>query len=143
MARLAQLARVEHVLNRTFRRYFLLGNDPVSGKSFDHRKQWMESELQHLAKHFGIDLLFFAISDISRWMRLLSQKIGKRANQDDNGLVLRKQDWVGVRAQMGQRPDQSFQAVFFVSIQSANIARCCEVHALTCTPTKVHSPRVS
>lgn len=157
---MARLARVEvfasdevaivHVLNRTVRRCFLLGNDPVSGKNFDHRKQWMESELQHLAKHFGIDLLCYAIlsnhfhlvlrsrpdvvaawddsevarrwmmlcpkrrdaqkipqepnefelnmirndpvrlkeirsrlSDISWWMRLLSQKIGKRANEDD------------------------------------------------------------
>jgi len=32
MARSAQLARVEHVLNRTFRCYFLIGNDPVSFK---------------------------------------------------------------------------------------------------------------
>ncbi|MCY2977634.1 MAG: hypothetical protein NTU79_03105, partial [Planctomycetota bacterium] len=84
MARLAQWARVEHVLNRTLRHYFLLGNDPVSDKILDHRKQWMESELQHLARHFGIDFLCYAISDISRWMRLLSQKIGKQAKQDDN-----------------------------------------------------------
>ena len=139
-----------HVLNRTVRRCFLLANDPVSGKNFDHRKQWMGSELVHLAKFFGIDLLCYAIlsnhfhlvlrsrpdvvavwddsevarrwlmlcpkrrdaqkmpkepnefelnmirndpvrlkeirsrlSDISWWMRLLSQKIGKRANEDD------------------------------------------------------------
>ena len=157
---MARLARVEvfapdeiaivHVLNRTVRRCFLLGNDPVTGKNFDHRKQWMESELVHLAKFFGIDLLCYAIlsnhfhlvlrsrpdvvaawddtevarrwlmlcpkrkndakqpqapneyelgmirndpvrlkeirsrlSDISWWMRLLSQKIGTRANDDD------------------------------------------------------------
>ena len=71
MARLARLARVEvfasdevaivHVLNRTVRRCFLLGNDPVSGKNFDHRKQWMESELQLLAMHMVIDLLCYAI----------------------------------------------------------------------------------
>ena len=68
---MARLARVEvfasdevaivHVLNRTVPRCFLLGNDPVSGKNFDHRKQWMESELIHLAKFFGIDLLCYAI----------------------------------------------------------------------------------
>ena len=138
MAQLAQLASVEHFLNRTFRCYFFLGNDPVSGKSFDHRKQCMESELQHLAKHFGIDLLCCAIRDISWWMMSLSQKIGKRANQDDNASVLCKRDWVRVWAQMGQRLDQSFQAVFFVSIQGANIARCCELQARTCTPMEVH-----
>ena len=52
---MARLARVEvfasdevaivQFLNRTVLRCFLLGNDPVSGKNFDHRKQWMESEL--------------------------------------------------------------------------------------------------
>ncbi len=157
---MARLARVEvfssdeiaivHVLNRTVRRCFLMGNDPLTGKNFDHRKVWMEEELQHLAAHFGIDLLCYAIlsnhfhlvlrsrpdvvaawddaevarrwlmlcpkrktadnrpeepseseldtirrdparlqeirsrlSDISWWMRLLSQKIGRMANQED------------------------------------------------------------
>ena len=60
---MARLARVEvfasdevaivHVLNRKVRRCFLLGNDPVSGKNFDHRKQWMESELQGVRRHFS------------------------------------------------------------------------------------------
>lgn len=157
---MARLARVEvfaadevaivHVMNRTVRRCFLMGNDPLTGKNFDHRKAWMELELQHLAKHFGIDLLCYAIlsnhfhlvlrsrpdvvanwddsevarrwvmlcprrrdadhrpeepnefelnsirndpvklrsirsrlSDVSWWMRLLSQKIAQRANHDD------------------------------------------------------------
>jgi hypothetical protein len=157
---MARLARVEvfasdeialvHVMNRTVRRCFLMGNDPLTGKNFDHRKGWMEEELQHLASHFGIDLLCYAIlsnhfhlilrsrpdvvaiwddtevarrwlmlcpkrrtadnrpeepseseldtirhdparlqeirsrlSDISWWMRLLSQKIGRMANQED------------------------------------------------------------
>ena len=64
---MARIARVEifapdeiaiaHVLNRTVRRCFLMGNDPVSGKNFDHRIAWMETDLQSLAKSMGIDLL--------------------------------------------------------------------------------------
>ncbi len=157
---MARLARVEvfasdeiaivHVMNRTVRRCFLMGNDPLTGKNLDHRKAWMETELQHLAKNLGIDLLCYAIlsnhfhlvlrsrpdvvrqwddsevarrwlmlcpkrrnadgrpeepnefelnsirndpvklkqirsrlSDVSWWMRLLSQKIAQRANHDD------------------------------------------------------------
>ncbi len=157
---MARLARVEifaadeiaivHVMNRTVRRCFLMGDDSLTGKNFDHRKAWMELELKHLAMHFGIDLLGYAIlsnhfhlilrsrpdvveqwddtevarrwlwlcpkrkdvnnrplaptefeldmirndpaklksirsrlSDISWWMRLLSQKIAQRANRDD------------------------------------------------------------
>lgn len=157
---MARLARVEvfapdeiaivHVMNRTVRRCFLLGIDPLTGKNYDHRKQWLETELRRLAAQFGIDLLCHAIlsnhfhlvlrsrpdvvatwddtdvarrwlrlcplrkddqgraiepsefelntirndptrlaairsrlSDISWWMRLLSQNIAQRANRDD------------------------------------------------------------
>lgn len=50
-----------HCINRCVRRCFLCGQDPVSGKYFDHRKRWLEQRLQILARHFGIDLLGFAI----------------------------------------------------------------------------------
>jgi len=63
---MARLARAEvfapdevaviHVMNRVVRRCFLLGDDPVSGKNFDHRKVWIERYLEHFAASFGIDL---------------------------------------------------------------------------------------
>jgi REP element-mobilizing transposase RayT len=158
---MARLARVEvlasdevaivQVMNRTVRRCFLLGDDAVSGKNYDHRKVWIDEQLVHQAKHFGIDLLCQAImsnhihlilrsrpdvvkqwsndevarrwlmlcperrdekrrplepteidinsivndkeklatvrsrlSDISWWMRLLSQNIAQRANREDS-----------------------------------------------------------
>ncbi|MBL8892393.1 MAG: hypothetical protein JNL67_20625 [Planctomycetaceae bacterium] len=141
---------IVHVINRTVRRCYLMGEDSLTGKNYDHRKSWMEDELQHLATFFGIDLLCYAIlsnhfhlilrsrpevvstwndaevarrwlmlcpkrrdsnkqpleptaeelnmilnnpvavreirtrlSDISWWMRLLCQKIGRRANRED------------------------------------------------------------
>jgi len=157
---MARLARVEvfaadeiavvHVMARTVRRCFLLGEDAVTGKNYDHRKQWIDDQLVHQAGHFGIDLLCQAIlsnhihlvlrsrpdvvaewddsevarrwlmlcpvrrdenrkameptefelnhirhdkekvaairhrlSDISWWMRLLSQNIAQRANKED------------------------------------------------------------
>ena len=52
---------VAHVYNRTVRRCFLMGDDSVSGKNFDHRKVWIEEYLQQFAAAFGIDLLGFAI----------------------------------------------------------------------------------
>jgi len=51
---------VVHVMNRVVRRCFLMGDDPVSGKNFDHRKIWIENELKRLAASMGIDLLCFA-----------------------------------------------------------------------------------
>ena len=68
---MARLARVEvfsadevavvHVMNRVVRRCFLLGDDPVTGKNYDHRKVWIEDLLKRFAAAFGIDLLSFAI----------------------------------------------------------------------------------
>lgn len=68
---MARMARAElfapdevaivHVMNRVVRRCFLLEDDPVTGKNFDHRKVWIEQYLQQFAACFGIDLLGFAI----------------------------------------------------------------------------------
>ena len=52
---------IAHVYNRTVRRCFLMGEDLVSGKNFDHRKVWIEQYLRQFAAAFGIDLLGFAI----------------------------------------------------------------------------------
>lgn len=53
--------QVFHVLNRTVRRCWLFGDDPLTGVNYDHRKAWIEKRLEHFAAHFGIDLLSFAI----------------------------------------------------------------------------------
>ena len=53
---------VVHVMNRVVRRCYLRGDDPVSGKNYDHRKVMIENQLQRLAGAFGIDLLGFGIT---------------------------------------------------------------------------------
>lgn len=52
---------IVHVMNRVVRRCFLMGDDPLTGKNYDYRKHWIESQLERLAAGFGIDLLCFAI----------------------------------------------------------------------------------
>lgn len=39
---------IVHCINRAVRRCYLLGDDPITGKDFDHRKAWME-----LVRDFG------------------------------------------------------------------------------------------
>ena len=53
--------QVFHVLNRTVRRCWLFGEDPLTGINYDHRKEWIEERLRHFASQFGIDLLSYAI----------------------------------------------------------------------------------
>ena len=36
---------VYHVVSRVVRRAFLMGEDPYTGKSFEHRKEWVRSRL--------------------------------------------------------------------------------------------------
>ena len=40
---------IVHVMNRVVRRCFLFGDDPISGKHFDHRKVWIEDPLRRQA----------------------------------------------------------------------------------------------
>ena len=49
-----------HTIAKTVRACYLLGDDQLTGKNFDHRKRWLEDKLRQLAANFGIDLLAFA-----------------------------------------------------------------------------------
>jgi hypothetical protein len=52
---------IARVFNRAVRRCFLMGDDAVSGRNFDHRKAWFEDYLRQVAAYFGIDLICYAI----------------------------------------------------------------------------------
>ena len=53
--------QVVHCINRCVRRGFLCGDDPVSGKNYDHRRQWIQNRLEFLAGVFGVELLAFSV----------------------------------------------------------------------------------
>jgi len=48
-------------LSRCVRRAFLCGVDDYSGKSYEHRRDWVESRLLELAAVFAIDLCAYAL----------------------------------------------------------------------------------
>ena len=50
-----------HCIQRCVRRSFLCGEDSVSGKSYEHRKRWIQERLKFLAEVFGVEVLAFAI----------------------------------------------------------------------------------
>ena len=52
---------IYHCTNRCVRRAFLCGEDPFSGRSFEHRREWVRARLEELAAIFAIDHLNFSI----------------------------------------------------------------------------------
>jgi hypothetical protein len=59
---------VVHVMNRAVCRWYLLGDDLVARKNYDHHKVMIENRLQRVASAFGIDQPGFAImSNYFHW----------------------------------------------------------------------------
>ncbi len=52
---------VYHCVQRVVRRAFLCGVDPLSDKSYDHRRSWIRDRLESLAGFFGVEIAAFAV----------------------------------------------------------------------------------
>ena len=50
-----------HTISRCVRRAFLCGEDSLTGKSYEHRKQWVITRLRELSEVFAIDICAYAI----------------------------------------------------------------------------------
>jgi len=66
-ARKQQISRSDtpyyHCISRCVRRAFLCGRDSLTGKNYEHRKQWVADRLAELAEMFAIDVCAYAIMD--------------------------------------------------------------------------------
>ena len=89
-----------HLVQRCVRRAYLAGVDPVSGKDFGFRREWIRCRMERLASVFGIDLLSYAI--LSNHLHLIARnRPDVVATWSDHDVALR---WLKVFP--GQRLDE-------------------------------------
>ncbi|WP_328185151.1 transposase [Marinobacter sp. OP 3.4] len=50
-----------HIVSRCVRRTYLCGYDQQSGKSYEHRRQWIEERIRLLSSLFAVDLCAYAV----------------------------------------------------------------------------------
>ena len=53
--------QVVHCIQRCVRRAFLCGDDPLTGQSYEHRREWIRQRLEFLASVFAVDCLTYTV----------------------------------------------------------------------------------
>ena len=72
------------MISRCVRRAFLCGQDQLTGKSFEHRRRWIEADLEQLSTVFFIEIAAYAIlSDHYHLVLHVNKSAAKKADKRD------------------------------------------------------------
>lgn len=93
-----------HVVNRCVRRAFLCGHDAHTGKTFEHRRGWIETRIRELASVFAIDVAAYAV--MSNHYHVVLRVDAERARSWSTDEVLRRWTQLFTGPQLVQRYQQ-------------------------------------
>jgi len=77
-----------HCISRCVRRAFLCGDDPLSGRNFDHRKSWVVDKLADLTDIFAIRICAYAV--LSNHFHLVLRIDCERARAWSDGEIVER-----------------------------------------------------
>ena len=105
-----------HCISRCVRRAFLCGEDKFTGKSYEHRRDWVEEKLLMLGSVFCIDICAYAVmSNHTHIVLYVDDKKAKRLS--DEAIVIRwhklfKGNWITHKLVEGEPLNESEQLIF-------------------------------
>lgn len=77
-----------HCVSRCVRRAFLCGDDPITGKCFEHRRTWIRKRMLRLTESFAIDVCAYAV--MSNHFHVILHVDQQTAKQWTNEEVIRR-----------------------------------------------------
>jgi hypothetical protein len=75
-------------MSRCVRRAYLCGQDSISGRSFEHRRVWLERRLAFLSRLFGVEVLAYSVMS-NHWHGVLRTRPDRIAELSDEDLARR------------------------------------------------------
>jgi REP element-mobilizing transposase RayT len=114
-----------HCISRCVRRAFLCGEDRLTGKSYEHRRNWVEEKLLALAKVFCIEVCGYAV--MSNHTHLVLYVDDKKAERlSDKAIVIRwhklfKGNWLTHKFVNGDELSESERSMLAADIAEFKI----------------------
>ena len=104
-----ELTPYYHCISRCVRRAYLCGEDKVSGKSFQHRRQWFIDKMQALCEVYAIEVCAYAV--MSNHYHLVLHANAEKARSWSDKEVMRR--WarlchLSVAAQVVDKPARDY-----------------------------------
>jgi REP element-mobilizing transposase RayT len=96
-----------HCVSRCVRRAFLCGEDRFTGRSFEHRRQWVEDRIHELAGIFGVAIWGYAV--MSNHLHVVVQILPEAVSRWSNADIVER--WMRLYPRQDQNPEMRAQVL--------------------------------